>query len=950
MINYLVQLLIGIFLFIFSALDFSNDNQFFLFYSKEKTLLLLFHLILIIGVFLIGLFNKWKIPLKISTYLQSITSRLFLIPFSISVAFSLFFSFFWINSYGELLNYWYIYQKIFPFLVWFAFSLLHIIIIFFYFEIQNIRFNKSKFNFSNFINDHLKHGIISWILSLVLFIIIGNAFLRVDKGLIYTTASPFTLLNCALYSGLILIFFLFYNYLQKNSNVDLKKEDSFFLINYLSFFILVFTGQILRFKESFFKNWEILNQFFQVKPLIYIIFFIAFGLFIYTLHYYLIKSAYKNISFGNKLTYFISGSIFIIFILLIKQFGYIRVPDDRLWNGAGNPINFTQISYSFLFVYTLILLLIFFGNKYKDKSLFSIILPISIVLFSILIWKWSPDLRNYFIQLPNKPNFEYYPYSDARGFDFGGQFVRYGFGIENNLDNTYPFTMFLTYIYHLFSKQDFIMTFQIQMVLMLLLPLGIYLIGKTLGSKEVGLFTAALIIFQEGTAIRLSGEISNVHIQLLMSEIPTLLCLVWGTYFFISGLKNKKILDFILSGMIVGFASLCRLNPLFVMAAYSIVLFFYMIINKNLWKGFISFASSFSFIFVGWYFYIYKVTGYFYFWDKMRSVFRRNNAIAPLPQHLSSMISPMESVLSLIFDKLSILFNHFLHNLFNCFISLPMKFISSNPVDINNFIFKFWDPYQPWDGTLSLFELFMIILNLIIISFAIAQLWKKNSWKALIPLVLFVSYSAALGAARTSGGRYLTPINWVLLFYYGCGVWYLLKPVTNAFLPTSINFIPESNLKTQKTLKFIALVVLLSVFISMMALPIIIKDRLVLAEEDIVLQFEEAYVENNQSLKKLDDILNDENIYLIDAIALYPTINHNGVLNGHLIHDEFLDFHFAVKNDNQLKLPHDQQVYMLGYKLSYKDFSVHQLIYLDDNETWQLFFADENRLFDVLEE
>ena len=215
--------------------------------------------------------------------------------------------------------------------------------------------------------------------------------------------------------------------------------------------------------------------------------------------------------------------------------------------GAGNPIIWSQISISICFVLLISLII----KKIKNKKIFlNILVFVSVLFLGIVSWQWQPDYQNYFVQEPLRPNSEYYPYSDAQDFDYGGQFLEHGYGIKNYNGTTNPFTMFLTFIYHQFAGNNFIKVYQIQMIVMFMLPIGIFLIGSSLGSIEFGLLSAFLVIFQESNAIQLSGSISNVHIQLLMSEIPTLLLLVWGTYFFIIALKRNQYIDYVLSGLL----------------------------------------------------------------------------------------------------------------------------------------------------------------------------------------------------------------------------------------------------------------------------------------------------------------------------------------------------------------------------------------------------------------
>jgi hypothetical protein len=63
-----------------------------------------------------------------------------------------------------------------------------------------------------------------------------------------------------------------------------------------------------------------------------------------------------------------------------------------------------------------------------------------------------------------------------------------------------------------------------------------------------------------------------------------------------------------------------------------------------------------------------------------------------------------------------------------------------------------------------------IFLNLIILSTGIGVSWKYGGLAGLIPLGVFLTYHSSTALARTAGGRYLVPVDWVVLLYFSLGV------------------------------------------------------------------------------------------------------------------------------------------------------------------------------------
>ncbi|MGC8857261.1 MAG: hypothetical protein ACP5QU_10765, partial [Anaerolineae bacterium] len=88
----------------------------------------------------------------------------------------------------------------------------------------------------------------------------------------------------------------------------------------------------------------------------------------------------------------------------------------------------------------------------------------------------------------------------------------------------------------------------------------------------------------------------------------------------------------------------------------------------------------------------------------------------------------------------------------------------------------FWNKLNgEWRGALTWGEAIGLALNLGILSVGLLAAWKRHKIAGLVPLFLFLSYNLATALSRTSGGRYLVPAIWVILFYYGLGIIQLLQ-------------------------------------------------------------------------------------------------------------------------------------------------------------------------------
>jgi hypothetical protein len=81
---------------------------------------------------------------------------------------------------------------------------------------------------------------------------------------------------------------------------------------------------------------------------------------------------------------------------------------------------------------------------------------------------------------------------------------------------------------------------------------------------------------------------------------------------------------------------------------------------------------------------------------------------------------------------------------------------------------SFWNAEQYGDLNLGRFLLLMAALA--VLALGAAAGWSKNRWAGLVPAGFMAAYSLATAAARTSGGRYFIPADWVFMLYFAFGI------------------------------------------------------------------------------------------------------------------------------------------------------------------------------------
>jgi hypothetical protein len=160
---------------------------------------------------------------------------------------------------------------------------------------------------------------------------------------------------------------------------------------------------------------------------------------------------------------------------------------------------------------------------------------------------------------------------------------------------------------------------------------------------------------------------------------------------------------------------------------------------------------------------------------------------APLQSRLSALTFQQTSVISSLYQGAdladeqscnSILCfapKHFLHNIAMSLLSLP-----TSPVldDLRHTVKtdpSYWK--ADWDGKIATTSLFLLIVNLFMTVLGISVIWKYQRLPGMVPLAVFAVYNLSNSMARTSGGRYIAPMDWILLLYFMAGVLFLFTEI-----------------------------------------------------------------------------------------------------------------------------------------------------------------------------
>ncbi|MGE5374465.1 MAG: hypothetical protein ACM3XO_05355, partial [Bacteroidota bacterium] len=166
--------------------------------------------------------------------------------------------------------------------------------------------------------------------------------------------------------------------------------------------------------------------------------------------------------------------------------------------------------------------------------------------------------------------------------------------------------------------------------------------------------------------------------------------------------------------------------------------------------------------------------------------------------------------------------NHFLHNTIMSVLLLP----TSPVLDDLRHTVKEAHPYwrADWDGTLDRTSLLFLAVDLFLIVLGVSVTWKYQRLPGIVPLAVFVFYNAANSLARTSGGRYLVPMDWIITIYFMAGILFLFTEAARVtHLRTISLFNPEHQEDTTRSPGFAwrrAIPILIALFLAGSLVPL----------------------------------------------------------------------------------------------------------------------------------
>jgi hypothetical protein len=522
-----------------------------------------------------------------------------------------------------------------------------------------------------------------------------------------------------------------------------------------------------------------------------------------------IRGVKVSSTFRLSFVYFLA-SLSVLIWMLYSKYGIYSLED--FWYGAGVPILASQLIAAVLGGVLFVLLKGSWNSGRKDLVVFFLL-----YVGTAVLWAGEPLQKSFLFVGPHPPNHVLYPFADAAAFDAGSQFALIGQGIfafNNPFFERSLYLSFLVYLHSLFG-QNYEALMAGQAAVFAILPPLIYLIGRSLNLRPVGFASALVAMFRGINSIAASSLIDLANPKMMLTDFPAAIGVALIVLFTCEWLKRpQRSLHYALwIGGAIGLTLMLRTNALVFLLFIPLLAIFKLAPRWKIWLtgSILVFLAVVAFT-LPWELRNLARGGIMYssIATKIQDVIRtrympvpETESLSPLGEGLSVVTFRHASAISSLYQETGLVQEqscnsilcfapkHFLHNTITSILILPTSPIFDDLWHTVKETRLYWR--AAWDGTLTPVSLVFLTVNLFIIVLGVAVAWKFQRLPGLVPLAVFVFYNLSNSFARTSGGRYIIPMDWITSFYFMAGILFLLTEAARATHVRQLSLLDPEN-------------------------------------------------------------------------------------------------------------------------------------------------------------
>lgn len=545
-------------------------------------------------------------------------------------------------------------------------------------------------------------------------------------------------------------------------------------------------------------------------------------------------------------------------------------------------------------------------------------------LAAVLYWISVPLQSSWFASNPRPPNFEWYPNSDASVYDITAQNVLVGEGFKS-WELPYAVRVFYAFfltLLHVLAGPGYERIINLQVLVLALLPVFIYWIVRRLHNRLSALIVAGLVVLREGSSISLADVITVSHAKLLMSDLPAALAVSLYILLVVIWLKepDRRRVFPLAAGGVLGFGMLIR-PELGVLAAVPAVLSVPALVRRPSFylKNIAWLALGLALALTPWLVRNWAVGGRIF----LDSPGFRADLIAqrysPAPAETDIEQKPGEttdqytqrmrsSAAEFVKEQPAaiprFLLNHYMNSQIQLVLELPSTFrFFDSAIELTGHRSPalFWERccsaegyvrrlpfWWHWNGDLPGEAVVPVLANLFLLSLGLVAAWKYSGPAGMAPLLAVVLHLAVNAAFRNSGGRYILPVDWAAILYYGIGITRVLawgvelfsrSPIPPALLGAGVVEAGAQASSQSPHRKYLA--VAMAILLVATAVPAVEKvfpprftDETKQELLDSVLDRRRSPLDR-QTVDMLDQLLKNQGVVL-EGRALYPRYHRSG--------------------------------------------------------------------------
>lgn len=409
-------------------------------------------------------------------------------------------------------------------------------------------------------------------------------------------------------------------------------------------------------------------------------------------------------------------------------------------------------------------------------------LPLSIYIFTVVLWLSQPVNTAFFATPPRAPAFEIYPFSDAQFYAQYAQSALVGEGFLWPDVPARPFYVAVLTWLHLLGNQSYNNVVVLQTFILALFPLLLFILGKKIGGWPLGLSLALLAAFRDINANVAAPFANNVtYSKLFFSELPaallislaTLLALRWRRHF-----AQQDGYTLLLGG-VLGAVSLIRLQS----ATLLIVILLFALIGipdrKRFFKGALLVVLGFVTVITPWFLRNYSATGGLVLDNPISQTMtmtRRwtgsegNELINQLPGETDAQYSSRLMGMALDSFKANPGFilrtaaNHFVNSEISSLMAFPLRDHLLSPSEL------VWPQHSFWITPIRASQLPLFAFYLFLFTLGLVFAWQRHGIWGALPFGLGLAYNFSSAVFFSSGVRFIVPVDWTVQLYQLLGL------------------------------------------------------------------------------------------------------------------------------------------------------------------------------------